>query len=360
MRPSFLVLLLFGGACAWVQTVWKHSDVLGHALGEADAASRQSGWMLRIEPRKDGETRTLFHDGREDSVRLIEFDGNGHAVKVTEQRGGQSIWEVTYDGRSGLPVTETTFQDSQPSEISHLEYSQRILVGRRVENASGQPLYTDTLEHWPDGTLRRLERDDKNGPQADAAWSYDAPRHLSGAWAIDSDGRSRGEHREWTYGPGKTEETFFDGADVVSTRLVEALEDGKSKETLTDRASSRVEKKLIDAQGRTVEAIVSVKGEVQQLLRWTYDLKGRITEATVDSTVSRDVSSYIYRDDGTALARFTRDGVVVREETQKNGEKTSVSLFDRGNLFLVETWAGGKKIKETYYRKGAVVRERTP
>jgi hypothetical protein len=352
-----LAFLMASGACA--QTAWRQSDTLGNDLGSVESKSHQKGWILRVEFRGQGEERTLFHDGREDSVRLVERDPSGRVVRIHDSRGGQAVGEVIYDPGTGLPATEISFRDNQPSETAQLEFEHRLLVRRTVRDGHGDLLYTDRLAHWPDGTLRRLERDGPSGALAEVAWSYGAGG-LAGAWAADPEEREKGEHKEWVYSANRTEETLVSGASLVSTKVTERLDSGASREVQTDFLSSQVEKRLQDPQGRTVEDVVLVKGKVTEVSHWSYDSQGRLIESSVDSEGSRETWSYAYRNDGTTISRLARDGVLVREEILRDGEKVSVSVYDRGELFLVETWTGGKKVKESYYSKGSIVRERTP
>jgi len=82
--------------------------------------------------------------------------------------------------------------------------------------------------------------------------------------------------------------------------------------------------------------------------------------AVTEGLGPREEWSYTYPEDGTAVGRLTRAGTLVREDVLRDGEKLKVSLYDKGQLFLVETWTAGKRTKETYYRDGQIVRERTP
>jgi hypothetical protein len=227
-----------------------------------------------------------------------------------------------------------------------------------VRNPAGDLLYEDRLWHWPDGSLRRLERDGPQGPLAEAAWSYGASGQLVEAWSVDEDARTRGEHRETLYSLDRTEETLANAAAVLASRVSEALEVG-TRETRTD-AAGRKEVRTTDAKGRTTNQVVSIKDVVVETTHWVFDAQGRLTETSVDSAGPREVWTYAYQANGVVVGTLTRDGVLAREETVQDGDKTSVSLYDRGDLFLVETWDRGKRVKETYYQKGQVVRERNP
>jgi len=359
MKPlvPLLGLVVCFGASAQAQ--WRLSDALGTDRGPAPRAEASVGWLLRVEPRSGGEQRTLFHDGLEDSDRLVDLDGVGRVARVRDLRGGVPIWEVAYDPEAGLPSTETSFEDGQPKEISTLAFQQRVLFRRIVKDASGTLLYTDTLDRWPDGSLRRLERDGPEGPLAEVAWSYGPGGSLTGTWSTDEETRPLGEHRETVYSPGKTEEALASATQTLVSRVTEELEAGGSQETITETQSQKVEKRLYDAKGRLVEDGISVKDVVTQVKRWTYDAQGRVIEAVTESAGPQEVWSYLYQDN-TVLGSLTRGGTLVRQEKTRDGEKEVVRFYDRGNLFLEETWTGGKRVKETYYQKGVVVRERTP
>jgi hypothetical protein len=292
-----------------------------------------------------------------DSERTVDRDPAGRIVRVQDLRDGVPIWEVTYDPESGLPLTETTFEGGQPVETADLEFTNRVLSRRTVRSATGAASFTDTLRRWPDGSLRRLERDGAE-PIAEAAWQYGEHGTLARVWSADEDLHSRGEHRETVFGAHTTEETVAAVAQLVSSRVTEST-DGGTRETRTDAATQRVESRNFDAKGRVLDEVVTVKGAAFSTRHWSYDAQGRVTLLSSQADGPAEVWSYVYLDDGVT-ASLTRGGTLVREERQRDGEKTEVRLYDRGELFLVETWAGGKRTRETYYQKGQVVRERSP
>lgn len=340
------------------QAAWRLSDALGNDRGPAPRDQAGPGWFLRIEPREGGEERTLFQDGREESLRLIDLDGAGRITGWRDLRSGSPVWEVSFDPAAGLPRTETLFEEGKPSQISTLVFSGRVLVRRTVRDPQGGLLYEDRLFHWPDGTLRRLERDGPDGPLAEAAWSYGEGGRLTGAWSADEDTRPRGERREWVYAPGRTEELLANETTVLMSRITEALASG-TRETKVTNAGERREVRLADARGRTIEEVVSVKGTVVQTRRWVYEDE-KLVQTSVESAGPLEVWTYAYEPEDVVVGVLTRDGIVVREERVRDGDKETVKLYDRGELFLVEAWAQGKRIRETYYQNGQVVRERTP
>jgi len=357
--PVLGLLFCFGVSCgASAQVQWRLSDALGTDRGQAPGG-KTSGWVLKVEPRPQGERRILLQDGVVQSEKLVDLDRAGRVVRIRDLRGGLPVWEVTYDAEAGQPTTETAFEDGHPTEVATLEFRQRVLYRRTVKDADGTLLYVDTLERWPDGVLRRLERDGPEGSLAESAWSYSPGGSLARAWMVDEQTKAEGGHRETVYTPGKTEETLGSSTATLVTRVTERLESGGSRETTTDPTAQKVQKRLFDAQGRLVQEVTAVKDVVTQTRRWLFDEKGRVVEASTESAGPRELWTYAYQDN-TSVARLTRGGTLVREEVTQDGEKVSVSLFDRGSLFLEETWTGGKKTKETYYQKGAAVRERTP
>jgi YD repeat-containing protein len=291
---------------------------------------------------------------------MVDTGPDGRVVRLRELRAGRLVWTVDYDPATGLPTGETAYEDDQVSEVSSLEFSRGQLVRRTVKGPDGVLLYTDTLFHWPDGTLRRLERDGPDGPLAEAAWSYGAGGALARTWAADGEERAGGQHRERSFAADRTEEDLVKGAEVVESRVTDWLEAGTSRETRTTPASGKTQVLAKDAQGRVTEEVTKAGDKVVQTRKWTYDGQGRVLEAVTDAGGPREIWTYEYRGDGTVLGRLSRGEVPVREETTKDGEKTEVRYFDKGQVFLVETWSAGKRTKETYYQKGVVVRERTP
>lgn len=358
MKVLSLILGILVCAAAGAQARWYLSDSLGTNLGEAPQGLT-AAWLLRVEPFAAGEERTLFDHGREDSVRRVEFDDAHRVIRIEDLRAGLPTWEVAYDPTTDLPTQETVFEDGRPAEVSQLQFDSRVLVKRMVVSPTHETLYTDRLSRWPDGTLRRVERDGPQGPLAEAEWSYGPRGGLAGSWVVDEHARTLGQHRETTFDHGQTVEILAAGTQVVMTRVTEELKSG-SRETESSPSDERVDEQTLDRQGHPLTEVVSVKGTVTQSRSWAYDKSGRLVEAVVESAGPREVWSYTYGNRGTVVGQLTRGGTLVREETLVDGIRTLVRLYDRGTLFLVETWAAGRLAKETYYQNGEVVRERTP
>ena len=290
-------------------------------------------------------------------IRQVDVDSLGRVVEIRDLRAGKLVWQVTYEA-SGLPVTETSFDNGALEQRATLEFRNRTLSRRFVVDAKGILVYTDTLSHWPDGSLRRLERDGPQGPLAQVAWAYGPSGDLEFLWSADEEALARGEHREWSSRGATTEEALVAGTQRLLTRVTEALEAGRSQETRTDLLADRVETRWLDARGRVTEEKVTVKGVVTQTRAWSYDSLDKILSLVVEEGGKRQNWTYVYANDGTVLGSLRDNGVLVREELVLDGEKLSVSLYDKGDLFLVETWANGKKVKEVYYQRGVVIRER--
>jgi len=359
LRVGGALLFMALGSGLWAQAAWRLSDALGNDRGPAPRAQAGPGWVLRVEARKDGVDQTLFHDGQEDRLRRLDLDAGGRTLRLTDFRAGTPVWQVDYDPTTGLPTTETAFQDGQASEVSLLTFTQNLLTGRRVEDGQGQLLYTDTLGHWPDGSLRRLERDGPEGPRAEVAWTYGPDGRLTGSWEAQGEERAGAQHRETRFTATETQEDLVAGTEVLASRVTEWLEAGARRETTTRGAQGPRVVQDLDKNGRPVREVTTVQGQVTQERRWTYDPQGRVLEASTQAAGPPELWSYLYRADGTTEAHLTRSGLPVRDEVSRDGEKVSVKLYDRGQLFLVEDWAGGKKVREVLYRQGQPVRERT-
>jgi YD repeat-containing protein len=359
---KYLLLLLAAGAFG--QSVpalveWRLSDALGNDGGLAPLGGpRTAPWMLRVEIRGKNEERTLFRNAVEQSVRLVDRDAAGRALRVRDLRGGEPVWEVTYHPETGLPSVETTFSGGQPSEVATLTFEDHQLARREVRDADGAPLYTDRLYHWPNGTLRRIERDGPDGPLAEAAWYYTSSGQTAGAWSASETEKAAGEHREWTFAGSTTTETLVSEAKTLLTRVTEEGDAGR-KDTLTDDAG-RVETRITDTRGHLTGVEVRVKDQLVEVRRWKYDDQDRLVEASTESAGPPETWTYAYNADGTTLERLLRAGQLVKEVLSRDGEQLRVSLYERGTLFLVETWSQGKRVRETYYQNGAVIRERTP
>lgn len=350
---SVLLLGVSLGLTAEAETWWRLSNSLGKDLGPAKASSQ--GWLLKIERNGSAEERTLLNSGKTDTVWLVDLDSVQRPLRSRVVRDGVPLWEYTFDPVTGWPVSETTFDDGQIDEITELEMTDRRLSGRTVRGPDGTLRYRDRLFVWPDGTLRRLERDDATGPLAEVSWRYGPGRTLAEVWIVDSDARARGEHREVLIGGGKIEDRVANDTMVLVTRIKEVLESG-TREVRTDQ-TERKETRVSDARGRLLEEQITMKGVVTEVRRWTYDAQGRLLESVSEVGGVREVWAYTYGDDFSE-AQLTRDGLLVRRERNRDGEKVLVSYFDRGSLFLQETWDQGRKVKESYFQNGVLARER--
>ena len=295
-----------------------------------------------------------------ETVRQLDFDSSGRVLVVRDLRDGKRIWEVLFDPGSSLPVREISFLDGQPLETADLKFQNRVLIQRTVRDSREKLLFTDLLYHWPDGSLRRLERNGPAGPIAEAAWVYGATKTLSVIWSADEEAKAQGEHREWYGLPGRTEEFLMKGTETLVSRVTEWLEAGASQETQRDFSTDKVEKRQLNALGKVMEETVTLKGVVVRNQRWVYDAKGRVEQALTMIPRPEAHWTYEYKDDGTLWTTLKENGVLVQEELTREGEKITVNLYDKGTLFLIEQWENGRRVKESYYQNGKVVRERTP
>jgi YD repeat-containing protein len=355
---KLLLLFVTAGLSAQAPVDWRLSDALGADLGEAPMGKNSARWTLRIETSGSAEERVLFDKGVEQSTREITRDAAGRALDVRELRDGEAVWDVSYHPETGLPAAETTFNDGDVAETSTLSFADGVLTRRDVKDAVGAPLFTDKLYRWPDGRLRRVERDGPAGPLAEAAWIYGSDGKLIGAWEAGEAEKAQGRHREWTFATGTSTELLLSDTQTLLTRVREAGDSG-GKDTVSD-AAGRVETRITDKQGRVTGEMVTVKGVLSQVRRWTYDDQGRVTEVSTESAGPPETWVYTYNPDGTVLGKLLRAGLLVKETVSRDGETQTVSLYDHGGLFLVETWSAGRLVKEAYYQNGAVVRERKP
>ena len=357
----FLLFLLAAGLGAQSLPQWRLSDALGSDLGPAPLAKPASThWTLRIETRGNAEeqvrcSRTAPRNGRGSSTGTPPDGRCVSAICATASRCGTSL--IT--PKPAFRPPKTTFNAGQPVEVATLTFEDRVLTVRVVKDPEGVPLYTDRLYRWPDGTLRRVERDGPTGPMAEAAWLYSGGK-LTGAWASSEDEKAKGRHREWTFAAGATNEVLATETQTLLTRVSEAGDAGK-KETLTD-AAGRVETRTTDDHGRLTGEMVTVKDALVEVRRWTYDSEGRVTEASTESAGPPETWAYMYNADGTVLSRLSRAGVLVKggaRARRRTGHGEPVPAA--AACFLVqETWNEGRRVKETYYQNGVIVRERKP
>lgn len=271
-------------------------------------------------------------------------------LKVQELRDGVPVWELTIDP-AGLPSREVVFRDGVPVEFGALVYQNRRLVLRQVSDAQGQSLYTERLSWWPDGTLRRLERE---GDGARVAWSYRDGR-LASTWTEGLDGP--GAHREWASSGDQTREALVRDGRLVVERLAEWGPEG-SKETRNEPDLERSSVRRLDSRGRVVAQTVTVAGNEVSRSQWAYE-GDRLRSLSTQTPTGFEVWSYRY--EGTIThGTLTRDGLVVQEETLDDGNLVEARYFDRGALVLVETWSQGKKTREAYFQNNELVKERLP
>ena len=79
-------------------------------------------------------------------MRLVDWDSAGRVTKWRDLREGRPVWEVSMDPATGLPASETTFDQGNPSENATLKFEGRTLTGRTVRDGAGELLYTDKLK----------------------------------------------------------------------------------------------------------------------------------------------------------------------------------------------------------------------
>jgi hypothetical protein len=290
--------------------------------------------------------------------QLVDRDDQGRTVRLREFLEGTAVYDVAFDPETGLPTSEVLFRDGQPAETADLVFQRGNLESRTVRDPAGEVLYTDVLYRWPNGSLRRLERDGPSGPVAQAAWAYGPSGALTSAWTSET--AQPDTHRQWSYAPNRTQETLVEGTTVVLDRVTEWMEAGRSRETDAAPAQGTKTVRTNDATGRPVEESVWKKDVLLVTRTWTYDADARVLTKATDRGGIVETWSYLYHPDGTVQGSLARSGVLVREEARADGDLTEVRYYDRGLLFLVETWSGGAKQKETYYQKGQIVRERHP
>ncbi len=358
MKP-LLVGCLFVGL--WfpalaLPTRWVASDSLGEVLpGARSLASPGEGWFLAVEVNGAQERRTLVFEGKTQKVFLLDFDAGGSLLRQQVFQNNLPVQDTGYVSGDARPQQETLFAGGVPSVVYRYQYAVDGLSSRLAEDAEGTFLFRDTLYRYPDGRLRRLERDGPEGPLAEISWSYGA-NGLEQVWVADEELKADGRHKVLSYRDNETREEVLRGTELLVSRVTSALADGFSFERETASEGETAERTK-DSRGRLVRQTTTFTDGSQQVTRYEWDEQDRLVHEETDIRGGLETTDYLQGDD-TVVAEKRRYDRLIQRETRQGGEKVLVELFDDGAKFLEETWEDGRKVSERYFDGERLIRER--
>ncbi len=133
----------------------------------------------------------------------------GRLVRARELRGGEAIWEVTYDPASGLPLLKRAFKTTSPPKQPSWNSTAGSWSGGQFTMAPGSFSTPTRSTIGPTEPSGGWERDGTAGSLADAAWTYGASGGLTGAWTVSEEDRAKDEHREWIFSPRKPRKLWW-------------------------------------------------------------------------------------------------------------------------------------------------------
>ena len=354
---ALLVCLLVLPWPLGAQTQWLVSDSLGTTLPEATPRSKPGkGWFLGIERLGSQEKRTLLLDGIEKKVFVLDFDEMNRLTRSRTFQGGLMVDDLSYQAGTAWPSREVVLTDGQPSLQYDYVFGTEGLSSRKATNPSGVFLYEDKLSRLPDGRLRRLERDGPEGPLAEVSWTYNSAG-LAQLWVADEDLKAAGRHKLVTYGVGSVREDLLENLTLLLSRVTTDQAGGGTTERENSGKENAVIDRVRDARGRQVLETVSIPGQPNKVRRWIWDDKDRVTHEETDIPGGLETIDLAYEADQIVTV-YRRLGQVTARQTEVDGEKVLVELFDHGEKFLEEAWHGGRKITERYFAQGQLVRER--
>jgi len=353
LMGCLLVLALPLGA----QTQWVVSDSLGTTSPEANQRSKPGkGWFLGIEHLGSQEKRTLTFDGVEKKVFVLDFDELNRLTRSRTFHGGVMVDDLSYQAGTTWPSRETLFNDGQPSVQYEYVFGPDGLRSRHATNSSGVFLYEDKLSRLPDGRLRRLERDGPDGPLAEVSWTYNS-QGLAQLWVADEDLKAAGRHKLVTYGSGSVREDLLENLTLLLSRVTVDQAGGGTTERESSGKENAVVDRVRDSRGRQILETVSIPGQPNKVTRWNWDDNDRVTHEETDIPGGLETTDLTYEGDQIVTVH-RRLGEITTRQTEVDGEKVLVELFDRGEKFLEEAWHGGRKTSERYFTDGRLVRER--
>lgn len=358
MLPVLLLLLAIHPAAqeaADSSTSYFRSNDLGMALERIEAGSREEfDFILAVESRGRGQTRTLFREGVE--LRRWESEPGEERIFSNSQLEQRSRYD-----EEGRLLEEHFFERGKFVRRTLYLYNGEALGRSETYGPEGRVEFVDRYYLSPDGRLRRVVREWVEGPA-------DQQLALGGA---------AGSVFEERYGnAGQRRINRFDAAGRIVEQ--ELWVDGE----LTEREhfqyrgqselleSSRLEQLQLqcttrrgyDQQGRIIRIEVEQAGEESMETLHRRDDQGRIVETTRRGPEGIENWLFAYDSEGELLREEYRIRGSLERVTQYHSEEQSYTrieqLYRENELFMRVYYEGQSKSKEEFLKNGEILHVR--
>jgi len=299
-----LAITLAAGAVEWYQSTPGGDPGLPIGTGKPT----ETGWSLSVEYSKDGETQSLFLDGKLESRKVFVRDG------------GNLVARDEFDPKGNL--------------VSRVEYaydadgnSRGIFIN--LDNSSAGAAHVETYQGMnPDGSVFR---------------------HTSGAadsWMIsDFDRQGRPLYRTvLAEGKVASEISWLRGEDGILREEIQLAGDTETR-------------KRHDNEGRLLEETIIRGGSLQQVRSYTWSGSNLIrVEKSGDGRTS--VRELTWIRDRLSSETLSVDGVISSDVLYTSDSQRTETLYRNGAAAVRVYWDGNNRLREEFLENGEVVRVR--
>ena len=331
----FLMLLTLGSS----GEEWYKVNSLGQTLRAIPWYQQKDyEWVLKREVKEFADTLHLYKNGTAVERRERELYGNNTVKHLSIYKNEVLVEEEFYDPLGKLLRSIYSDETGMLEELEY-QYREKSLV-KVFSRKDGNLLYTDEFFRTPDQRLRRVIRTDTDGEKSYYQWIY-GPDGLLGEW---TDAKNLQALRIYT--PEGKLVLRDDLKDYISLGRREwNFQDpqGKSTEILGPVEKAEY---LYDAQGRVIRKEIYVKDLWTGTQQWTYQ----------DDVVVREERFLVGKRESWD---FTRDenGNIRQEIYSVNGEKVTLTTYEKNLPVQEEIFSQGKKILEVEYSNGVKTKE---
>ena len=293
---------------------------------EGETQTEIARWEHGFTVEGDREERE-FSRGALVAARLS--DKQGRLVEEQIHRSGELVETARLRYANGVLV-EVVSTDAEGAVIVRVRYTTAVDGRlRRVEWEGGRATYAGTTERVFDETLRMEEK------------TYTTRYGSQGQTTAFETMRS-GELTHGTY-----------------TSYAPGTADPLDREDLDVRAGTRTVRRY-DEEGHEVERLEHLDGMVVSEHVFVYDTDGRRIEEQKRSEVGLELWSFTYQPDGEVATKEHRLRGSLRSRTVYTGDDEYYEdLYASPGSYVRIYVRGGEKVREEFYQKGSLVRERT-
>jgi hypothetical protein len=331
------------------------SNDLGMALEEIGWYRREEfPYILVVEKEGSRETRTLLYEGEE--LQRWEHDPEEERI----YRGPELEQRRRYDEQNRL-IEEQLYSDGLLSQRTIYYYNRDNLERTETFSPEGLLLYRDFYRLSPDGQLRRVSREQGDGPTNQRLALGEGARGV--AEERYGNNRERRINRYDQEGRLVEREYWYEGELIELERFQYRGEgDIRLSSQLEEFSLERITRCSYDGEGRVVRIEVAEGGEETELTVHVRDAQGKIVETMKRGPRGIETWRFEYGPE----EELVREEYRVRGSLERitlyygeGGERVRVEeLYREGQLFMRVHYRSEQKVKEEILRDGEVVRVR--